>query len=119
MRFVPKTTISAYPYVLGLTGSIGMGKSTVGKLLLDLRVPVQEADKAVHALYSVGGRAVDAVAKLFPSAVVEGASPAERVLPCMTHGMCSCQRTGVLVEQVCRGCGQESASLARSRARPG
>lgn len=85
MRFVPKTTISAYPYVLGLTGSIGMGKSTVGKLLLDLRVPVQEADKAVHALYSVGGRAVDAVAKLFPSAVVEGAPPAERLLPCMMY----------------------------------
>jgi hypothetical protein len=74
MNFPLKTTIRAYPYVLGLTGSIGMGKSTAGKLFAELGVPVHEADLAVHTLYEKGGRGVEAVAKLFPAAVVGGAT---------------------------------------------
>ena len=58
--------------IIGLTGSIGMGKSTVASLLSDMGYPVYNADKAVHALLRRGGKAVKPVAKLFPSAVKRG-----------------------------------------------
>ena len=63
----------AGPYRLGLTGSIGMGKSTVGRMFQDLKVPVQDADAAVHALYATGGDAVPVVQRLFPDSVSGGA----------------------------------------------
>jgi dephospho-CoA kinase len=52
--------------VLGLTGSIGMGKSTAAAMLRRLRVPLFDADAAVHRLLAPGGAAVPAVAALFP-----------------------------------------------------
>ncbi|MGE0650174.1 MAG: dephospho-CoA kinase [Alphaproteobacteria bacterium] len=52
--------------VLGLTGSIGMGKSTAAAMLSRLGVPVFSADACVHRLLSPGGAAVAAVAKAFP-----------------------------------------------------
>jgi dephospho-CoA kinase len=59
--------------VVGLTGSIGMGKSTAADLLRRLRVPVYDADAAVHRLLAPGGRAVPAVAQRFPDVVRRGA----------------------------------------------
>lgn len=58
--------------IVGLTGSIGMGKTTTATLLEKLKVPVHSADKAVHKLLGPRGRAVSAVAKLFPSTLDEG-----------------------------------------------
>ena len=56
-------------YLLGLTGGIGMGKSTTAEMFAARDVPVWDADAAVHRLYAAGGAAVPGVGALFPSAV--------------------------------------------------
>ena len=58
--------------VLGLTGSIGMGKSTAANMLRRLRVPVSDADAIVHDLIGVGGAAVGDVDVAFPGVVSNG-----------------------------------------------
>ena len=57
------------PFKLGLTGSIGMGKSTTAALFAAQGIPVWDADAAVHRLYARGGAAVAAVATLYPEAL--------------------------------------------------
>ncbi len=60
------------PFVIGLTGSIGMGKSETAKIFAELGIPVYDADAAVHALYELGGAAVGPVAKAFPGSLRDG-----------------------------------------------
>jgi dephospho-CoA kinase len=84
--------------VVGLTGSIGMGKSNAAHVLRRLGVPVHDADGAVHKLMGPGGRAVRKVAEAFPQALagnridrkvlgdlVFGDTPALRRLEAIIH----------------------------------
>lgn len=59
--------------IIGLTGGIGMGKSTVAAAFRRAGVPVFDADAAVHALQRRGGRAVRAIGEAFPGVVRDGA----------------------------------------------
>jgi dephospho-CoA kinase len=55
--------------ILGLTGSIGMGKSTAAGMLRRIGIPVHDADKVVHALTRPGGAAIPKIKKAFPDLV--------------------------------------------------
>jgi dephospho-CoA kinase len=97
--------------IAGLTGSIGMGKSTTAQMFADRGVPVWNADDAVHRLYAPGGGAVDAVEAAFPgvagpggidrealSALVVGNETAIRQLEQIVHPLVGQDRAAFLAD---------------------
>jgi dephospho-CoA kinase len=60
------------PLLVGLTGSIGMGKTETARMFAELGIPVFDADGVVHRLYARGGAAVAPLENLFPECVVSG-----------------------------------------------
>jgi len=58
--------------IIGLTGSIGMGKTETAKMFARHGIPVCDSDATVHMLYEMGGFAVEPIRELFPAAVVDG-----------------------------------------------
>ena len=58
--------------IVGLTGSIGMGKSTAARMLRQMGVPVYDADANVHAVQAPGGAALPAIEAAFPGVVKDG-----------------------------------------------
>ena len=64
-------------FILGLTGSIGMGKTTTARLFAEAGVPVHDADAAVHALYE--GDAVAPIEAAFPGTTAAGKVDREKL----------------------------------------
>lgn len=102
--------------ILGLTGSIGMGKSTAASMLRRMGIPVHDADKVVHALTRPGGAAIPAIKKAFPDLVTAaGINRAElsrrafddpavlRKLERVLHPLVRAEETRFLRQQRARG----------------
>ncbi len=76
--------------VLGLTGSIGMGKSTTAKLFAEAGVPVYDADAAVHMLYE--GEAVPAIEAAFPGTTANGTVDRNKLSARVVHDPAAMKR---------------------------
>ena len=66
-------------FILGLTGSIGMGKTTTADIFRRLRIPVHDADAVAHELMKPHGPAVDLIAERFPGMVANGTVDRKRL----------------------------------------
>lgn len=81
--------------ILGLTGSIGMGKSTTAKLFAEAGVPVYDADATVHQLYE--GEAVPAIEAAFPGTTVHGKVDRARLSAKVVHDPAAIKRLEAIV----------------------
>jgi dephospho-CoA kinase len=86
--------------LLGLTGSIGMGKSTTTAMFADLGAVVWNADDAVHHLYAPGGAAVGPVSEAFPGVVVDGAVDRTRLAEALGKDDTAFRRLEAIVHPV-------------------
>ncbi|WEK57777.1 MAG: dephospho-CoA kinase [Candidatus Brevundimonas phytovorans] len=99
--------------ILGLTGSIGMGKSTTGRMFADEGALVWDADAAVHRLYARGGAAVEPLAQAFPGVVVDGAVDRTRLAEALGRDEAAFKRLEAIVHPLV---GQDRAQdLAAAR----
>jgi dephospho-CoA kinase len=98
--------------VLGLTGSIGMGKSTTAKFFADEGVPVLDADAAVHKLYE--GEAVAAVEAAFPGSTAHGKVDRRKLGGMVIGNAAAIRRLEVIVHPLYRAV--EQRFLARAKA---
>jgi dephospho-CoA kinase len=81
--------------ILGLTGSIGMGKSTTAKLFAEAGVPVYDADAAVHSLYE--GEAAPAIEAEFPGTTVDGKVDRTKLSAQVVHDPAAIKRLEAIV----------------------
>ena len=104
--------------VLGLTGSIGMGKTATARMFADEGALVWNADEAVHRLYAPGGAAVGPVGEAFPGVVVEGAVDRTRLAAALGGDEAAFTRLEAIVHPlVVRGRLEELAEAERGGVR--
>jgi dephospho-CoA kinase len=99
--------------VIGLTGGIGMGKSTAAAAFRRARIPVFDADAAVHALQAPGGRALAPINAAFPGTVVDGHLDRAALRRAVLAQPDALRRLEAIIHPMVRAA--ESAFLARAR----
>ena len=100
--------------VIGLTGSIAMGKTETAKMFASLGVPVSDSDAIVHELYDRGGAAVEPIGQAFPEAVIDGRvdrALLSRRLAAEPHGF---ERLQAIVHPLVRRAQQKFLARCRS-----
>ena len=100
--------------VLGLTGSIGMGKSTTARMFADEGALLWDADAAVHRLYAPGGAAVASLDKAFADVVVDSAVDRTRLAAALGHDEDAFKRLEAIVHPLVAL--DRAEALAKARA---
>jgi dephospho-CoA kinase len=100
-------------FILGLTGSIGMGKSTTAQLFAEAGVPVHDSDAAVHRLYE--GEAVGAIEAAFPGTTANGQVDRQKLGAVVVNDPGALKRLEGIVHPLVRQ--SETRFLDRARAR--
>ncbi|UZF91208.1 dephospho-CoA kinase [Bosea sp. NBC_00550] len=98
-------------FVLGLTGSIGMGKSTTAGLFVERGVPLHDADAAVHRLHR--GRAASPIEAAFPGTVIDGAVDRAKLGAAVLGNPEALRRLEAIIHPLVRE--EEEAFVARCR----
>ena len=88
--------------IVGLTGSIGMGKSTVAKMFAEEGAPGFDSDAAVHAMYAPGGAAVAPVEAAFPGVAKHGAIDREALSKCVVGNEAAIKQLEAIVHPLVR-----------------
>ena len=102
--------------ILGLTGSIGMGKSTTAKLFAEAGVPVYDADATVHRVYQ--GEAVPAIEAAFPGTTADGKVDRARLSAKVVHDPAAIQRLEQIVHPMLRSYHQKFLQDAEQAGAP-
>lgn len=104
--------------ILGLTGSIGMGKSTTAQMFRDEGIPVYDSDAVVHALYDKGGAAVAIIENLFPGTAVDGRIDRQKLSAHVVHNEHAMQKLEAAVHPLVRAEQEKFLAAARADNRP-
>ncbi|MBU6463097.1 MAG: dephospho-CoA kinase [Bradyrhizobium sp.] len=102
--------------VLGLTGSIGMGKSTTAKLFAEAGVPVYDADATVHLIYE--GEAVPAIEAAFPGSTADGKVDRAKLSAQVVHDAAAIKRLEQIVHPMLRAYHQKFLDTAEQSGAP-
>ena len=103
------------PFRVGLTGSIGMGKSETAKLFARLGLPVFDADATVHALYAPGGAGAAAIAARFPEAVTPSGVDRSRLAQVVAADPAALRALEALIHPLVREAEDRFVEAARAR----
>jgi dephospho-CoA kinase len=104
--------------VIGLTGSIGMGKTATARMFAEEGVPVADSDQVVHQLYAEGGTAVAPVAKAFPHVVTDGAIDRQKLARHLAAHPDDFKTIEAIVHPLVRAAQEKFLSDARRRQAP-
>ena len=102
-------------FKLGLTGSIGMGKSTTAQLFADAGCAVWDADAAVHRLYEQNGAAVAPIGALFPDAVTDDAIDRAKLREIISNDPAALRQIEDIVHPLVRDDRAKFAKTARTQ----
>ncbi|MFN8981465.1 MAG: dephospho-CoA kinase, partial [Alphaproteobacteria bacterium] len=104
--------------IIGLTGGIGMGKSTASAIFRRHRVPIFDADQAVHDVQAVGGRAVRSIEAAFPGTTRNGAVDREALRRAVLGNPAAVMVLERIVQPLVRDAEQRLLAAARRAGKP-